>query len=107
MALYARSNAVMFVINGQERFEEAQVEFEKLSHNESSSFNSENGVLLVLVNQRDLKSEIDVEEVIESLKLRNIKGTWAVKKCNALVGTGLHEAMVWLYTTIKANYVQK
>jgi signal recognition particle receptor subunit beta len=105
-SLYENSNAFIFVINGQERFDEAQEVFEKLKRNELSSFNKENGVLLVLVNKKDLKSGIAVEEVIESLKLKTeIKGTCVVKECNALVGTGLHEAMEWLYTTVKKNYV--
>jgi ADP-ribosylation factor protein 1 len=106
--MHQQCHAVIFLIDGNDRarFEKASTAFEKEKSEDWSHLKTENVILLVLVNKRYLTEGIDMKEVVERLKLKDIKGTWEIKECNALYGTGLVEAIEWVYATYK-SIVQK
>ncbi len=56
--------------------------------------------ILILANKQDL-GVMTVEEVIERLDLRSIKGRqWFCQACSCKSGSGLYEGMNWFTKTI-------
>ena len=57
--------------------------------------------LLVFANKQDLEMALDASEVMESLKLSEIKDrTWNIQACSAVSKEGLSDGMEWLIKTI-------
>lgn len=58
--------------------------------------------LLVFANKQDLDMACDAPEVMEALKLEEIKEgrTWNIQACSAVTKEGLSDGMEWLIKTI-------
>ena len=60
--------------------------------------------LLVYANKQDLDMAVDASEVMEALKLEDIKErTWNIQACSAVTAEGLSDGMEWLIKTIEAK----
>ena len=57
--------------------------------------------LLVYANKQDLEMALDASEVMNTLKLEDIKDrTWNIQACSAMTKEGLSDGMEWLIKTI-------
>jgi len=55
--------------------------------------------VLILVNKSELPGCPSHDESIKLLELNKLQRKWALFLCSAFEGTGLHDAVQWLYKT--------
>lgn len=91
---YEGSNGVIFVVDSSDerRMELAAQEVEKTM---SDPFLSE-ARLVVFANKQDLPQALSPSEVIQKLRLNNLKQKWFVQGTSATSGQGLYEGLDWL-----------
>lgn len=97
---YANTNAVIFVIdsNDRERIGEAKEELHKMLQDSQLA----DSILLVFANKQDLPHAMDANEVKNKLELLNLKQrTWYIQPCCATTGEGLFDGLDWLASQLK------
>jgi signal recognition particle receptor subunit beta len=105
---YKEVNSIIFVVdsNDGERFyknikfriEEAGKEL----HNFLSNPKLNKVKVLIFANKQDLTFSLNIKEIIEKLKLSNIKQNWIIKPCSIILeDNNLFEGMNWLINNVK------
>ena len=91
---YEGSNGVIFVVDScdDRRMELAAQELEKTM---SDSFLAD-ARLVVFANKQDLPQALSPSEIIQRLRLNNLKQKWFVQGTSATTGQGLYEGLDWL-----------
>jgi ADP-ribosylation factor 1/2 len=92
---YTNTNAVIFVVdsNDTSRMSEACEELQKLMSDDQLR----DSKLLILANKQDLPHALNVSEMSDRLKLRELKQkSWFIQPCCATSGEGLFEGLDWL-----------
>lgn len=63
--------------------------------------NLSKAVFLVFANKQDLPDAMTEAEIINKLKLGEIKKhAWHIQKCSVLNGEGIEEGLEWLYSKL-------
>ena len=96
---YAGTNAVIFVIdsNDRERVAEARDEL----HRMLSDDQLRESVILVFANKQDLPNAMSVNEITERLGLNSLRNRkWYIQATCATTGDGLYEGLDWLSNTL-------
>jgi len=92
---FESSDALVYVIDSSDkrRLEESGRELMELLAEDKLG-----GIpLLVFANKQDLLQACPADEIVDSLKLTDIKDrTWTIQACSAMDGNGLQEGMEWL-----------
>ena len=106
---YTRAtDALVFVIDssdGEERLEEARVELQRLSKQQTAqcvTLNRPRPPLLVLANKQDLPGAREPQHLAKALGLPELPDSqpWAVAPACAVTGEGLDEAMTTLHQLV-------
>mmetsp|Transcript_15039 Transcript_15039/g.17908 ORF Transcript_15039/g.17908 Transcript_15039/m.17908 type:complete len:181 (+) Transcript_15039:79-621(+) len=98
---YEGTDAVIFVVdaNDRERIDEAQAEISKMFEFDELR----NASLLVLANKQDLPNAMSAAEIMEKLRLNEMKNRqYYVQPCVATSGEGLHESLDWLANNLSS-----
>lgn len=98
----ANTDAVVFVVDSSDtdRIDEAAKELHTLLQEEQLK----DSILLVMANKQDIKGCLSAQQIKTRLALGKLKDrTWAIKKCIAITGEGVLEAMDWLSDQIEAT----
>jgi small GTP-binding protein len=98
---FSDTQALIYVVdsNDKERIEENHDQLHKILKDE----NLEDCKVLVLANKQDLPNAKSVDEIIEILKLYEIKQKWAIFGSIAITGEGIYEGLEWLSENIIKN----
>jgi len=92
---FDNSDALIYVIDSADkrRLEEAGIEMQQLLEEDKLA-----GVpLLIFANKQDLISAQSDEDIVEKLKLNDIRDRqWKIQSCSAKTGDGLQEGMEWM-----------
>eukprot|EP00448_Togula_jolla_P024617 CAMPEP_0170592660 /NCGR_PEP_ID=MMETSP0224-20130122/13039_1 /TAXON_ID=285029 /ORGANISM="Togula jolla, Strain CCCM 725" /LENGTH=235 /DNA_ID=CAMNT_0010916573 /DNA_START=55 /DNA_END=762 /DNA_ORIENTATION=- len=97
---YARSNALIFVVDSRdrERIEDVADALESMLGEEEL----QEVPLLVMANKQDLPNAMPVPEIVEALGLNRLRGRqWFIQPTVATTGSGLWEGLDWLMKTLK------
>lgn len=103
---YSGTEGLIFVIdsNDRERIDEARQELHRIILDREMK----DAYLLVFANKKDLPGVMPPEEVIERLKLEELKGRiWYVMASCATTGDGLFEGLGWLSNMVKSRKGEK
>jgi small GTP-binding protein len=105
---YYNTDAVIFVIDSSdaERLDgnENKENTNTVEHELSLMLNSDElkeSVFLFLANKQDRSSSLKISEIVDHLKLYNLKNRqWFIQGTNALTGDGIYEGLDWLSKTL-------
>jgi ADP-ribosylation factor protein 1 len=105
---YYNTDAVIFVIDSSdaERLDgnENKENTNTVEHELSLMLNSDelkDSVFLFLANKQDRSSSLKISEIVDHLKLYNLKNRqWFIQGTNALTGDGIYEGLDWLSKTL-------
>ncbi|EFC39591.1 ARF/SAR family small GTPase [Naegleria gruberi] len=91
---YQSTNAIIFIVdsNDTERFKEAAETLREVMQDDLLK----DAKLLVWANKQDLPRAANVKDMVNTLKLHEIKQEWYIQPCSALSGNGLFEGLDWL-----------
>eukprot|EP00127_Corallochytrium_limacisporum_P002718 Clim_evm27s136 gene=Clim_evmTU27s136 len=99
---YENTSGLIFVVdsNDRDRIGEAKSElFAMLEEQELKD-----AVILVYANKQDLPNALPVDEVVEQMGLRDLRGkTWHVQGSAANSGEGLYEGLDWLSSELSSR----
>lgn len=96
---YENTNGVIFVLDSadRDRLHIACDEVQKMMAEPAL----DNAALIVFANKQDLRGSLSSSDVIEGLKLKQIRQKWFVQPTSATNGTGLYEGLDWLAANMK------
>jgi small GTP-binding protein len=105
---YYNTDAIIFVIDSSDpdRLDnkENKETTNTVDHELSLMLQSDelkNAVFLFLANKQDLTSSVKIHEIVDRLKLYNLKNReWFIQGTNALTGDGIYEGLDWLSKTL-------
>jgi ADP-ribosylation factor 1/2 len=88
------SDALIFMIdsNDVERFEEVKENLDAYLNHEMF----QNSLVLFFANKQDLPFAKKCTEIVEILKLNELKQTWMIQPCIVTTGEGLQQGFDWL-----------
>lgn len=92
---YENTDAVVFVVDSsdEQRLEECKKELDELMNEEKLL----KIPVLIFANKQDIATALDADEVMENLKLEEIKDReWTIQACSAMTKEGLSEGMEWV-----------
>ena len=98
---YEGTDAVVYVVDSADdmRIEEAQKELSELMVEELLK----KIPLLVYANKQDMQTALDADDVMEKMKLADIKDReFNIQACSAMTKEGLNEGMEWLIGQLNA-----
>ena len=97
---YSNTDAVIFIVDScdEERFVTAQEEIHGLLADEELR----DVPLLVLANKQDI-GRITPAQLIDVLKIRDLKRPWLIQGTCAVSGEGLHEGLEWVSKELKKS----
>lgn len=95
---YAEKNAVIFVIdsNDRERFPEVKDEIRKIYMEDQLS----DLPMLIFANKQDLPHAARASELVEALELQTLRQKWQIFESSCLKNQGIQEGMAWLVSAI-------
>ena len=63
----------------------------------------QNAIILVFAHKNDLQNIMDIEEIVDKLKLNELSNPWYIRSSSALTGDGLHEGVDWIVSVINGT----
>jgi len=106
---YDKSDGAIFVFDSLDRDKERCENSAEELHRLSSQM-AEDRPLLIFANKQDFKDAMNMEEINENLRTRNLRQkTWYIQLCSAKTGEGLNEGFEWIWNNLwpKNEVVQK
>jgi ADP-ribosylation factor related protein 1 len=105
---YAECHAIVFMIDStdQERLDEVKAVFDRIISNDEV----EGVPVLMLANKQDLSDAVKVEDIKQTFNQIALKlgaRDSRVLPVSALKGTGVDEAVEWLYTRLLRNKMHR
>lgn len=96
---YQDTNALIFVVdsNDRDRIREASEELHRVMKEDLLK----DCILLVFANKQDLPNSMITTELVEKLKLEDLRQRWYIQPSCATTGEGLYEGFDWLSTQLK------
>jgi small GTP-binding protein len=96
---YSGTDAVIYVIDScdVDRIEESCYELHKMLEDDELAKAS----VLIYANKQDLTGALGPNEIVERMKLSDLKRKWMVQGSSALKGNGLTEGLDWIAKVLK------
>ncbi|ROV94473.1 hypothetical protein VSDG_05928 [Cytospora chrysosperma] len=99
---FEKTDALIWVVDATDRLriEDCKAELHGLLQEERLSGAS----LLVFANKTDVQGCMTGDEIVEALKLENIRThRWHILRCSAMTGANLKEGLAWVVEDAKAR----
>jgi len=96
---YQNTQGVIFVVdsNDTERINEVA----ETLHNVLNYDDLRDGAVLILANKQDLPNAMNTQQLVDRLRLSQIRQQWYIQASCAATGDGLYEGLDWLAKTCR------